>query len=109
MLEFDFEALAALGLTPALASRAVAAHASSNEDAARLARVIEVHRETLVCHDGVTERSARMLPRLARALIDAHTALAAGDWAIVTLDAFGQHWIAERVPPISHISRRDGD
>jgi ribosome biogenesis GTPase / thiamine phosphate phosphatase len=110
MLEFDFEALAALGLTPALASRAVAAHAQAGDQgAARVARVTEVHRETVVCHDGVTERNARMLPRLARSLIDAQTGLAAGDWAIVTVDAFGQHWIAERVPPTSHITRRDAE
>jgi ribosome biogenesis GTPase len=110
MLEFDFEALAALGLTPALAGRAVTAHAQADlEGTVRLARITEVHRETVVCHDGVAERSARMLPRLARALIDAQTALAAGDWAIVTLDAFGQHWIAQRVPPTSHITRRDAE
>lgn len=110
MLEFDFETLAALGLTPGLASRAVAAHAQSgNVGAMRLARITEVHRETVVCHDGIAERSARMLPRLARSLIDAHTTLAAGDWTLASVDAFGQHWIADRVPPTSHITRRDGE
>ena len=108
MLQFDFEALGALGLTPALASRAVAAY-GGREDEARLVRITEVHRETVTCHDGVAERSARTLPRLARTLIDAHTALAAGDWAIATVDAFGQPWIIDRVPPTSHITRRDAD
>jgi len=108
MLQFDFDALGSLGLTPALASRALAASAADDAPA-QLARITEVHRETVVCHDGVAERSARLLPRLARALLDDGTALAAGDWAIVTVDAFGQRWIRDRVAPTSHISRRDAD
>ena len=111
MLQFDFETLAALGLTPALASRAVDVHAQAGgtDSAASLVRITEVHRETVACHDGDAESSARILPRLARSLIAAGTALAAGDWAIATTDGFGQRWITDRVPPGSHIARRDAD
>lgn len=111
MLQLDFDALAPLGLTPAIASRAAAVHAQALPEAGAtlLVRITEVHRETVVFDDGNGERSARVLPRLARALVDAQTALAAGDWAIASVDAFAQPWIAERVPPGSHIARRDAE
>jgi len=112
MLEFDFEALSALGLTPELASRAamLEAEAHDKDDNRRyLARIGEVHRETVVVHDGRGERSARALPRLTRDLAEDATALAVGDWVLASADGYGQHWVAARVPPINHIVRRDGD
>jgi ribosome biogenesis GTPase len=143
MLELDFEALSALGLTPALAGRAAALEAEvgareasrwQGREAAQaggraeargvsraqpqaaacgatvdLARIIEVHRETLQLCDGRGERGARALPRLARTLIDAGTALAVGDWVLSRSDDLGQCWVEHRVPPVSHIARRDGD
>ena len=54
MLKFDFEDLAALGLSPALAARALAlANEEDATDAGRfqLARVAEMHRETLTVED----------------------------------------------------------
>lgn len=108
MLQFDFDVLAALGLTPALASRAVAV-APSSETPLRLLRVTEVHRNGLGVHDGRTECSARPLPRVVRALADEGSALAVGDWVIASQDAQGALWIEVRVPPMSHIVRRDGD
>ena len=44
-----------------------------------------------------------------RALADEGTALAVGDWVIASADAQGALWIEARVPPTSHIVRRDGD
>ena len=72
MLEFDYEMLSALGLTPALASRAAALQVQAEAiggGALRLARITEVHRETMAVNDGFGERSARPLPRLHRTLI----------------------------------------
>lgn len=106
MLEFDFESLSALGLTLALANRASGIDAVADS---RLARITEVHRETVSVHDGTAERSARALPRLTRALADHGTALAVGDWGLLTVEANGDAWVAERVAPSSHIARRDGD
>jgi ribosome biogenesis GTPase len=108
MLEFDFESLSALGLTPALADRASAIDVP-RAAAARLARVTEVHRETVTVHDGRTARGARALPRLTRSLAELGTALAVGDWVVATVESSGDAWLAERVPPSSHIARRDGD
>ena len=108
MLAFDFERLSSLGLSPTLANRAVAL-AISDDEALELVRITVVHRSTLVVCDGTAESSARPLPRLARSLQDEGTALAAGDWVLGRNDAYGELWIEARVPPSSHIARRDGD
>ena len=109
MVEIDFESLSLLGLTPALASRAAAIPVPAEGGPLVLLRVTEVHRESVRLHDGHAERIARPLPRLVRALLDEGTALAVGDWVLAACDAQGQSWVRERVPPLSHIARRDGD
>ena len=115
MIEIDFERLRTLGLSPALVQRAFTTCATADPAAAlglRLFRLIEVHRETVRLHDGVSECSARVMPRLARRLADAGTALAVGDWVLAAANAAdpqGAAWLHERVPPLSHIARRDGD
>ena len=107
-IEFDFEVLSSLGLTAALASRALQ-QASDVPPDARLMRVVEVHRETLVLHDGHATHRARPLPRFTRALAEQDTAVAVGDWVVAGRDAHGDGWVEARVPPCSHIVRRDGD
>ena len=64
---FDFELLSTLGLTPALAARAIDA-ASSSPMPLSLVRITEVHRETLTVHDGHAPVSVRPLPHLLRTL-----------------------------------------
>jgi ribosome biogenesis GTPase / thiamine phosphate phosphatase len=108
MVEFDFEMLSSLGLTPALASRAVQLAVPEGPDF-NLLRVTEVHRESVRLHDSRTERHARPLPRLVRALLEDGTALAVGDWVLAAADQQRETWVHERVPPSSHIARRDGD
>jgi ribosome biogenesis GTPase / thiamine phosphate phosphatase len=115
MIEIPFERLRTLGLTPALANRAAAIAAECDDDGAgnapalQLLRLTEVHRETMRLHDGANELSARALPRLIRALAEDETALAVGDWVLATTAAHGQTWVHARVPPLSHINRRDAD
>jgi ribosome biogenesis GTPase len=108
MLAFEFERLSALGLTPALANRAVGL-AASGDKRCELVRIALVHRGSVVVHDGVEERSARPLPRLVRTLDDERTALTVGDWVLAAVDAHGETWIETRVPPSSHIARRDSN
>ena len=112
--EIEFERLRSLGLTPALANRAVAAladfaPASGAPVDLQLLRLIEVHRETVRLHDAEDELSARVMPRLSRRLADDETGLAVGDWVLAAADAHGQTWVHARVPPHSHINRRDAD
>ena len=75
----------------------------------RLLRVGEVHRESVRLHDGSGTHSARPLPRLVRSLLEEGSALAVGDWVLAADDAQHQCWVHERIPPSSHIARRDGD
>jgi len=117
MIEMDVERLRSVGLTPAMALVAICSQpvpeSDADDDGAAsprcLVRVIEVHRETLQVHDGLHERSVRVLPRLARTLSEQDTAVAVGDWVVLVHDAHGQAWIHERIAPLSHIARRDAD
>jgi ribosome biogenesis GTPase len=108
MLDLDFDFLQRVGLTPALAARARSA-AESHAESLALFRVVSVHRETVDLHDGRGERSARPLPRLMRTLLDEGTQLAVGDWVLASPGADGDCRVHARVPPSSHIVRRDGD
>ena len=109
MLAIEFEQLSALGLTPALANRA-AGLAVGADAASELLRITAVHRSTVGVHDGRAERSARPLPRLvarARATRALRSRSATGCSPRAT--RYGETWIEARVPPSSHIARRDGD
>lgn len=107
-LAIDFERLSTLGFNAVLASRALQAAADASPGAA-LFRVIEVSRETLLLHDGSAARRARSLPRLIRALLAEGDALAVGDWVLASVDVHGELWVEMRIPPATHIVRRDGD
>ncbi|MBL0089559.1 MAG: ribosome small subunit-dependent GTPase A [Ideonella sp.] len=127
MLHFDFERLRSMGLTPALIQQAellaagqspVAADVcatpadpatAANAGAWPLLRLTEVHRDRVRLHDGAVEHAAQVLPRLMRALTEQDTALAVGDWVLAAPDAHGQWWVAHRVPPQTHLVRRDAD
>jgi ribosome biogenesis GTPase len=108
MIAIEYELLSALGLTPALANQA-AALAAAEGRMYEMLRITAVHRSTVGAHDGRAERSARALPRLTRTLQEEGTALAVGDWVLAACDGAGQTWVEARVPPSSHIARRDGD
>lgn len=108
MIDFTVEPLRSIGLTPAMAQAAFA-FSTHSEGPQRLVRVTEVHRETLVVHDGEHEARVRALPRLVRDLAEAGTALAVGDWVLLAPDAHGEPWVHERIAPLTHIARRDAD
>jgi len=110
MIDFDFDRLQALGLTPALASQAVTlAMTMPSEPALHLMRLTGLHRETVQVHDGADERSMRVLPRLQRLLAEDEDVLAVGDWVLVAPDAFGQVWVHGRVASQTRLVRRDAD
>jgi ribosome biogenesis GTPase / thiamine phosphate phosphatase len=111
MIKFDFERLRRAGLTPALSAQAVLLSEPKSDTCGHchLMRLSEVHRETVSLHDGHRQHSARILPRLARVLGEQETGLAVGDWVLAATDAHAQRWVHERVPPASHIARRDAD
>jgi ribosome biogenesis GTPase len=106
MIDIDFEALRCVGLTPAVVQGAAGLEVA---DGASLQRVTEVHRDAVRVHDGRDERAARPLPKLERALAERDEALAVGDWVVGAQDAHGQAWVHHRVPPLSHLARRDAE
>jgi ribosome biogenesis GTPase len=111
MISIDSERLRAMGLTPAHAAALFQTETAADAAAEDLLamRVVEVHRETLGVHDGDRERSARALPRLARALAEADDGLAVGDWVLAAPDAHGGLWLHARAAPLTHLARRDAD
>ena len=110
MIEIHFERLSTLGLTPALAQLAAnLADFTDDSPALELLRLTEVHRDAVRLHDGADELTARVLPRLTRALAIDAAMLAVGDWVLAATDAHGQIWVHARVPPLTHINRRDAD
>ncbi|HEY0818523.1 MAG TPA: ribosome small subunit-dependent GTPase A [Rhizobacter sp.] len=109
MIDLDVERLRSIGLTPTLAQAALAISSNLEDSTRRLVRVTEVHRETLVVHDGAHELSVRPAPRLTRELAENDTALAVGDWVLLAPDAHGDPWAHERLDPLTHIARRDAD
>ena len=100
--------LRGIGYSPALAQRVELCRAKLGVPT-RALRVVTVHRETLVLHDGQAELSARLLPRLARDLLSIDTEMAVGDWVLASRDDHGGWWVHARAEPVSHIARRDAD
>lgn len=113
MIELPFETLRSLGLTPrlaqTLASVEVPPEVPDTSPPSQWMRIAAVHRETVDVHDGMLQHSARCSTRLTRDLLDAHSALAVGDWVLCTLDAHQQQWVNLRLVPENQIVRRDAD
>lgn len=119
MILIQFERLRRLGLSPALAQQAATCAELHGQADLQLMRLTEVHRETVRLHDGLGEHSARVPLRLLRQLaepgddagsgaaVSTATTLAVGDWVLAS--ATGEAWVHARVPPRSHIQRRDAD
>jgi ribosome biogenesis GTPase / thiamine phosphate phosphatase len=107
MMDFDFAALQRVGFSQALVTEIVGLPVDVTENA-QLFRVVELHRETVVLHDGRATLGARILPRLHRELADAGTALAVGDWVLARADNTHDVWAHARIAPLNHLVRRDG-
>lgn len=113
MIEFSFETLRRLGLTPAMA-QTLATWDLANDSTAETVRTqwmraTVVHRKTVEVHDGTAQHSARCVQRLTRELLDKGGTLAVGDWVLCTQDEHQQRWVTVRVPPLNQIVRRDAD
>ncbi len=107
MVEQDFLRLQRIGFSQAMRASVLVLDETVRADAA-LMRVCEIHRETVSVHDGVAAHTARVLPRLHRALEASNTALAVGDWVLTRPSASDALWLHARLTPINHLVRRDG-
>jgi ribosome biogenesis GTPase len=113
MIDFSFETLRPLGLTPLMAQVLVATKLPTDHHAPgtppQWMRASAVHRETVEVHDGTQTQSTRCTARLTRELLAQGSALAVGDWVLCQQDAHQELWLVWRAPPVSQIIRRDAD
>jgi ribosome biogenesis GTPase / thiamine phosphate phosphatase len=111
MNQFDFERLRSLGLTFALAQQAALISQSLDEPYLHLMRLTEVHRDSLRLHDGEHIHHAIASTKLSRQLADDDTELAVGDWVLAAwpTDPLSPFSVHARVPPQTHLVRRDAD
>lgn len=96
--------LRAIGLAPVILQHYLARGAPESD--ATLMRVTEVQRESLLLHDGQSERTGRLLPALRHTLANEADALAVGDWVLARRNEGGEWWVHERLPPLNQLARR---
>ena len=103
-----FERLRGIGLTPSVVQQWVALTATDPDPKSdsTLLRVVEVQREGLTLHDGLSEHAARLLPALRSRLAANGDAVAVGDWVLAARNHLHEWWAHERVPPVSQLARR---
>ena len=102
----DLDALAAIGLAPAM-RRQLACGIANPAD--RAMRLVEVQREHLLLHDGRLTHRAQGAPALLQDLADQGESLAVGDWVLAQPGA-DAHWrISCRLLPCNQITRRTVD
>lgn len=109
----DLDALHHVGLDARLLERALAV-APRDAPGRRLARVLEVHRDRLLVHDGRATESAVPWPALRARLQVEHDSLVVGDWVWTERaeprpgdTAPPARWVSARVPPLRRFARRD--
>jgi ribosome biogenesis GTPase len=71
-------------------------------------RITSIQGDWLTVHDGTHAHAARALPRLLSSLAAHDDMLAVGDWVLVE-PLHGEHWLAERLDPVTQIARRAND
>lgn len=94
MIEFDFESLRAIGLSPACAQQLF----SLQVDHGQPARVTEVHRDWVTLHDGRQTLQAHAPPD--------GSIMAVGDWVVAVPAGGGAFTIAHRMEAVTRITRR---
>lgn len=110
MINFQYEKLRRIGLTPAVLAHLNAALPGVQEaEGCELMRVVEVHRDGCAVHDGGREVRARVPLAQRQALDEQASAIAVGDWVVVSDDAAGGWQVDAVLPPLTQIARRAND
>lgn len=110
MINFDFASLRLIGLTPAIANQLHALADNLTEDSTlQAARIIEVHRDSLVLHNGSTKLQTRALPRLLLELATDELSLAVGDWGLLSGTVNSGYHLIARMPALTHLARRNNE
>ena len=105
-LSIDLDALASIGLGPAMRSQLACGMANP---AALAMRLVEVQREHLLLHDGRVTHRAHAAPALLQDLGDQGEGLAVGDWVLAQPGGAVGWCISCRLLPYSQITRRTVD
>ena len=105
-LSIDLDALASIGLGPAMRSQLACGIANP---AALAMRLVEVQREHLLLHDGRVTHRAHAAPALLQDLGDQGEGLAVGDWVLAQPGGAVGWCISCRLLPYSQITRRTVD
>lgn len=108
MIDIDFEALRAIGLTQVIANE-LAALDPADLDGHALMRITEVQRDRFLVHDGHAEAIARARPKLLHAMELDGVSLTVGDWTLAATEPDGERWLAHRLAPVTEIARRAND
>ncbi|MET0356820.1 MAG: ribosome small subunit-dependent GTPase A [Cellvibrio sp.] len=98
MINLDFESLRPIGLTPYISQRLLMQE--SENPASFAARIIEIHRDRLVLHNGKNELTARSIAH------SEHNTFAVGDWVIAEPCDNKEFRICSRIEPVTEITRR---
>ena len=105
-LPINLDALASIGLGPAMRSQLACGIANP---AALAMRLVEVQREHLLLHDGRVTHRAHAAPALLQDLGDQGEGLAVGDWVLAQPGGAVGWCISCRLLPYSQITRRTVD
>lgn len=110
MINFDFASLRLIGLTPAIANQLHALAANFSEDTTlQVVRITEVHRDSLMVHNGCNNVQARAFPRLLHELAADELSLAVGDWGLLSGTADSAYNFIARMPAVTHLARRNNE
>ena len=98
MINLDFESLQPIGLTPYIAQQLLMLDAIGTD--AFPARVVEIHRDRIILHNGKNELQTRSFPNMELGK------LAVGDWVIAEPHETNAYQITNRMEPVTQITRR---
>jgi ribosome biogenesis GTPase len=104
--DLDFEALRRIGLRDPHFRQW---QGLGPDPAARLLRVIELHREGVLLHDGHGGQRGRLATGLVQALETTNDAVAVGDWVVAMPDPPLGWRVVARLDPLTQLARRVND
>lgn len=108
MFTIDFASLRLIGLTTAIANQLYALSGQQPGEHLQAGRITEVQRDWITVHHGDSSNRVRVPMRLLHELEAEDSQLAVGDW-VLTDNNQGGHCIVVRMPPLSHLARRNND
>jgi ribosome biogenesis GTPase / thiamine phosphate phosphatase len=100
--------LRSIGLTPPLLQRYAQLQAEGQVDGHKM-RVVEVHRDTVVLHDGDREIDARVRPAVLKTAEIGGDPLTVGDWVLAEQLRDKSWWLIALVPPLTRLARRNSE